>query len=145
MLSLPKLSTAVFVGQKRKFEQWSTSTRLTSSGIFLLNDRKPASTWATGICSLAAARTPARVVLVSPKTKAISGLSFKKYFLNAFQHISSLLAMGSGSNAQMIIGIWYAQFLEEDPAHLVIVMLTGVNDNLIHILANFSRDWCELD
>ena len=44
----------------------SATMRLISSGIRRLKDRRPASTWATGMCSLAAASAPASVELVSP-------------------------------------------------------------------------------
>ena len=53
-------------GQNSRSARWSTRTRLISSGIRLLKLRSPASTWATGTCSLAAARPPASVELVSP-------------------------------------------------------------------------------
>ncbi len=64
--SRSRFSTAVLVGQKRRLETWSTTTRFTSSGMARSNDRRPASTWATGTWSFAAARAPASVEFVSP-------------------------------------------------------------------------------
>ena len=60
-------------GHKRTCERWSVRTRLISSGIPRLNERIPASTWAMGNCSFAAARAPASVELVSPYTSSQSG------------------------------------------------------------------------
>lgn len=39
----------------------------------MLKERRPASIWATGMCSFTAAKAPASVELVSPKTKRTSG------------------------------------------------------------------------
>lgn len=59
--SAARFATAVAVGQKRRAEMGSVRTRFTSPGI-----RSPASICATGTCTFAAARAPARVEFVSP-------------------------------------------------------------------------------
>ena len=56
-------------------ERWSVSLRLCSSGIAQSNERRPASRWQTGICSLTAASAPASVELMSPGTTTRSGRS----------------------------------------------------------------------
>ena len=50
-------------------------TRLTSSGIERSKERRPASTWASGIRRWAQARAAARVELTSPGTITSSGAS----------------------------------------------------------------------
>ena len=56
------------VGQNSSVLRWSTRIRLTSSGIFRLKERKPASICSTGMSSFAAANAPASVEFVSPNT-----------------------------------------------------------------------------
>ena len=57
---------ATSVGASSRSAAWSVSTRLCSSGMARLNERRPASRWATGRCSFTAETAPARVELVSP-------------------------------------------------------------------------------
>ena len=64
--SAVRFATAVGVGANSQLERWSATTRLTSSGIVRSNERSPASTWATGSDTFAAARAPASVEVVSP-------------------------------------------------------------------------------
>ena len=66
MPSAARFSTAVSDGQNRSRERRSVTTRLTSSGMRMSKERRPASTWARGTPSLAATRAPASVELVSP-------------------------------------------------------------------------------
>ncbi|CAM5687174.1 hypothetical protein SMICM304S_03833 [Streptomyces microflavus] len=54
------------VGASSRSAQWSVRTRLCSSGIRRLKDRRPASRWATGRCIFTADSAPATVELVSP-------------------------------------------------------------------------------
>ncbi len=72
--SAERFATAASVGANSSVDTWSVRTRLVSSGIARSKDRRPASTWATGMSSLAAASAPARVELVSPYTITIDGL-----------------------------------------------------------------------
>ena len=78
--SLSRFLLDISVGAKRRVEMWSTSILLISSGIDMSKLLRPASTCATGICSLAAARAPARVVFVSPWTITMSGFSLRRTF-----------------------------------------------------------------
>ena len=64
--SASRLRAATSVGQKSCAARWSVTTRLISSGMRRSNDRRPASTCATGIMSLAATSAAAIVELVSP-------------------------------------------------------------------------------
>ena len=66
MPSAARFSTAVSDGQKSSRERRSVTTRLTSSGMRMSNERRPASTCASGTPSLAATSAPASVELVSP-------------------------------------------------------------------------------
>ena len=66
MFSARKFSTAIPVGHNSNVEILSDKILFTSSGIFILNERSPASTCTTGICNLTAAKAPAKVELVSP-------------------------------------------------------------------------------
>ena len=81
MPSFFKLITDDFVGQKRKSETLSVNTLFISSGILLLYDLNPDSTCAIGIDSFDAAKAPARVEFVSPKTNTNSGFSETYYSL----------------------------------------------------------------
>src|SRR3972149_6310580 len=56
-----RLSTAVCVGQKRTRDRWSATTRLISSGIARLYDRRPASTRPSGTRIFDATSAPASV------------------------------------------------------------------------------------
>ena len=66
MPSFARFSTAVSVEHSSRSLAWSVSTRFSSSGIVLSNERMPASTCATGTCRCAAASAPASVEFVSP-------------------------------------------------------------------------------
>jgi hypothetical protein len=55
-----------------QLDRASTRIRLTSSGIVRSNERRPASTWATGTSALAATSAQARVELTSPTTTTVS-------------------------------------------------------------------------
>ena len=61
----------------------SVTIRLTSSGMARSKLRRPASTWATGMCSLTAVRAQARVELTSPTTTTRSGRSARQTFSNS--------------------------------------------------------------
>ena len=67
------METASGVWQKSRVETSSVSRRLIYSGIRMSKLRSPASTWAIGIPSLAAASAPASVKFVSPITRTRSG------------------------------------------------------------------------
>jgi hypothetical protein len=54
-------------------ESWSVIRRFTSSGMVMSKLRSPASTWATGMCSLAATRAAAIVEFTSPYTMTSAG------------------------------------------------------------------------
>ena len=64
--SLPRCATASALVAKSRSESRSVTRRLTSSGIEGSKLRSPASTWASGICSLAATSAAATVELTSP-------------------------------------------------------------------------------
>ena len=71
--SASRCAAAAAVGASSRSAAWSVRTRLTSSGIDRLKERRPASRWAVGMWSFTAARAAASVELVSPYTSAQSG------------------------------------------------------------------------
>ncbi len=66
MPSWRRLATATAVEHSSSALAWSTSTRLSSSGIERSNERIPASTCTTGTRAWAPASAPASVEFVSP-------------------------------------------------------------------------------
>ena len=58
---------------KSQWETESVRTRLISSGMSRSLERRPASTWATGMCNFTAARVAAIVEFTSPTTRTTSG------------------------------------------------------------------------
>jgi hypothetical protein len=68
---------------------------------------------------------------VAVKQHAIRAL-LEENNLKAFDHLASLLSVGTGTDAQVGIGRRDTQFGEEDRAHVVVVMLSGVNDQVVH-------------
>ena len=64
--SAARCSAPARVGVSSRSAAWSVRTRLISSGIARLKERRPASRWATGTCSLTADSAPASVEFVSP-------------------------------------------------------------------------------
>ena len=64
--SAARCSAPTAVGVRSRSAAWSVRTRLISSGMARLKERSPASRWATGMCSLTAARAAASVEFVSP-------------------------------------------------------------------------------
>jgi len=61
-----KCYIAVVVGANNAVPIWSVTTRLIPAGIRRLNECKSDSTWATGMCSFAAANAQVNVELISP-------------------------------------------------------------------------------
>ena len=66
MPSAARLSTATWLGQNRRSDSTSVTTRFTSSGIERSNERRPDSTWPIGKPVFDATSAPASVELVSP-------------------------------------------------------------------------------
>ena len=70
-----RLAIAASVEHRDSADSASATTRFTSSGIERLNERMPASTWASGSWAFPATSAPPSVVLVSPYTSTASGAS----------------------------------------------------------------------
>jgi len=81
--SLNRFSSPSGEGVRRISASRSVTTRLTSSGMRMSKLRSPASTWATGIQSLAATTLQASVELTSPTTTTRSGLRSRQTFSNS--------------------------------------------------------------
>ena len=119
----------------------STSTRFSSSGIARSNERRPASTWATGTSSLAAASAPASVEFVSPKTRTTSGCSSSTAASIARQHAARLLAVRAGAGVELVARRGEPELVEEDCRELAVVMLARVQHDLLDAaLAQSERE-----
>jgi hypothetical protein len=70
-----------------------------SSGMGQSRDRRPASTWAIEMPSLAAASAQATVELTSPATTTRSGRASRRMRSNAIRTPARLLAVGAGADA----------------------------------------------
>jgi hypothetical protein len=51
--------------------------------------------------------------------------------LDCFQHSSGLPAMAARSHAQVALGPGHIQFFEENIGHILVIMLAGVNHELV--------------
>ena len=108
----------------------SVRTRLISSGIVQSNERRPASTWATGMPSLAAARVAASVELTSPPTHDEVGRSSSRSALERLQHARRLRAVRSRADAQEDVGLGEPEVREHLGRQALVVVLPGVDDPL---------------
>ena len=82
----------------------SVSTRLRSSGMSGRKLRRPASTWRSGRAGLLAARAPARVALVSPRTSTPSGRSASISSVSRAGGRVDLLGVGQRADAEVVVG-----------------------------------------
>src|SRR6059036_1538538 len=144
MPSLTRLSTAVSVGQKRSAERWSATTRLISSGIDRLNDRRPASTCPRGRPIFDATSAPASVEFVSPYTRTRSGFSRSKTSSRPY-HLRRLAGVTGASDAEVVVRSRHVEDLEEHVGHVLVIMLARMDENLLVMLANLPAHRCGLD
>ena len=111
-------------------ESRSVRTRLISSGIVQSPERRPASRWAMGMCSFAAASAQASVELTSPATTTSAGALLEQDALEGDQDLAGLLAVAAGADAQRVVGSREAEILEDLLRHPAVVVLAGVHDHL---------------
>ena len=60
------------------------------------------------------------------------GQFFDKSLLHLFKHLTGLKAVAARAYAQVVIGAWYAHVLEEHSIHLIVIMLAGMNYDVIY-------------
>ena len=101
--------------------------RVCSSGIVMSPERMPASTCAKGTPACRAARAPASVEFVSPKTTAASGRSRSQRLRDPRQHRVHVARV----RLQPVGGLRQPELLEEDLRELAVVVLSRVEDDLL--------------
>ena len=133
MPSAARLATAVSLGQNRRSQITSATTRLTSSGIARSNERRPDSTCPDAKPDLAATRAPASVEFVSPYVSTRSGASAAS--TGSRPAIIRAVCTAWGPQAPSIRWSGGAQLElgEEHVGELGVVVLPGVDE---HVLAD---------
>jgi hypothetical protein len=53
--------------------------------------------------------------------------------------------VGPGADAEVVVGLRYGELLEEDLRHAVVIVLAGVDEDLLVNLAELPRDRSALD
>ena len=101
--------------------------RLISSGMLRSKLRSPASTWATGISSLAAVSAQASVEFTSPATTTTIGLDLEAHRLEAFHGLRGLHGVAAAADLQAEVGPRHAELAQEHVAHRVVVVLSRVD------------------
>ncbi len=98
-----------------------------SSGIDRSPLRSPASTCAIGTPAAAAARAPARVEFVSPRTRTSPGRS-----ASMTARIGAVIAVDvGGAQVEPVRGLREPELVEEDLGELVVPVLARVDDDLL--------------
>ena len=90
-------------------------------------ERMPASTWATGMPVACAARAPASVEFVSPKTSTQSGRSALDRASDPRPHRRDV----ARAQVEPVARLGEAELVEEDLRELAVVVLAGVDDDLL--------------
>ena len=97
-------------------------------------ERRPASTCATAISSFLAVSVQARVEFTSPTTDHQIGALAQTHRLEGQHDARRLLGVGSGADLEIDVRFRHAEILEEGSAHVLIVMLTGMNQQMVEML-----------
>ena len=116
--------------------------RVCSSGIVMSPERIPASTWANGTPACRAARAPASVEFVSPKTRAASGRSLSSAIRDPRKHRVDVARV----RLQPVRGLGQPELLEEHVGELAVVVLSRMDDHFPDAgLAQRNRQRARLD
>ena len=118
-------------GRSSQRERWSATTRLSSSGIRRSKLRRPASTWATGMPSLAAPSAPASVEFVSPYTSTASGRSATRTGSRAMSIRPVCSPWSAAADAEAVVGPGEAELGEERAGHRLVPVLARVDEDLV--------------
>ena len=131
-------------GAESRSLAWSVSTRLSSSGIERSQERMPASTCASG--TLPTARRRARPPAWSwcRRRPAPCRAAVREHAAPAPRACARSAPVVPRADAQLAVGRGHAQLVEEDPRELVVVVLAGVDEQLLVALAQPARDRCGL-
>ena len=117
----------------------SVSTRLISSGMVQSSERSPASRWATGTPSLAAASAQASVEFTSPATTTRSGRRSNSTCSKPIEDLAGLVAVGAGPDFEAHVRLREAEVAEDVVGEAAVVVLSGVNDELAGVPAPAHR------
>ena len=110
---------------------WSVRTRLCSSGMRRLKERRPASRWATGKCSFTARqRAGERGVRVAVDQHPV-GAVLVDHRVHRREHAPRLDAVRAGADAEVDVRCGDLQVGEEDVRHQGVVVLAGVDDDVV--------------
>ena len=143
--SARRFSAAASDEHSSSADAWSVSTRLSSSGIARSNERMPASTWATGICGLGGGqRARQRRVGVAVDEHQVGALA-RQQALERLEHARRLGRVGAAAELQVVLGPRQAELGEEDLRELLVVVLAGVDQHLLRLLAQPVGDRRRLD
>ena len=130
MPSRNRLSCAVRSVVYSTSATWSVSTRLISSGMPRSKLRSPASTCATGTPFFTATSVQASVELTSPTTTTQDGLEVVDDRLETAHHLGGLHRVRTGAHLEVEVGPRQAQVSEELVAHVGVVVLAGVDEDV---------------
>ena len=129
--SASSVSVASVDGVSSRLANRSVTIRLISSGIVRSSLRSPASTCAMRMPSFAATIADAMVELTSPYTTSQSGLMRHQHRLDALDDARGLHRMRARAHGQILVGRGDAEITKEVGGHAVIVVLSGVHDDLL--------------
>ena len=101
-------------------------------------ERMPASTWPTGNPRLGRRQRPGEGRVGVAVDERERGLELGQHGLQRRQDARRLGGVRAGSGAQLAGGARHVELLEEDPRELVVVVLAGVDDQLVEA----SREAC---
>ena len=129
--SRARWSIATWVGARHRSAEWSVSTRLCSSGIRRLNERRPASRWASRRCSLVGddRRRQGRVGVAVHQDPV--GPVLLEHGLEGDHHLPGLGAVVGRADRQVDVGGRDLELVEEALRHVVVVVLAGVDDDVL--------------
>ena len=109
----------------------SVTRRLTSSGIVTSKERSPASTWATGMSSLAQTSAAASVRVDVAVDDDACRLQVDEARLERGQQRRRLRCVAAGADPEVHVRLGQAELLEEDVRQAAVVVLARVDEALL--------------
>src|SRR3972149_10351078 len=80
-----------------------------------------------------------------PVNHDVVWLFFQQYYLNPLQHLGRLGPMRARANAEVVIGFRDVQLMEEHLAHVTVVVLPGMDQELSGNVSELPRDRSTFD